>query len=191
MDRFLRCTLLKPNESIQTETTVLPVLDPVPIPSKSDLHFWLSNILVNLICAAPPAPTPKRIEQPSNFASFIHLLIYLNDVVNIPSHWLSDFSVSLLDDKWPTSAVPHHQTLPITRHPYGAPNRAATKMNLDVRMADLQLAVSDLWPLIPFPLPYHSPTRRSEKFILGADEIVTLRAVGLEQYTGEYSRHIP
>jgi hypothetical protein len=191
MPAFLRCTLLDPNKPIQSEVGLLPVLEPIPAPSKSKLCFWLSSVLVNLICSAPPASLPKRVDQPNNFAAFVHLLIYLKNVVGIPSHWLSDFLVALLDNKWSTSAVPHHQTLPITRNPYGTANREPTKMNLDVRRADLQITVSDLRPLIPFPLPSHSPTEPTENLILGSDDIVTLRATGLAPYAGEYSRRTP
>ncbi|KAH6899383.1 hypothetical protein BKA70DRAFT_1314260 [Coprinopsis sp. MPI-PUGE-AT-0042] len=191
MAKFLGCTLADPNEAIQTEIGLLPVPDPAQSPSRSELYFWLSNILVNLICAAPPAPMPKRIDQPNNFAAFIHLLIYLNNTVKIPSHWLSDFLVSLLEDKWSTSAVPYHQTLPIIRNPCGNANRSPVKMNLGVRKADLELAVSDLWPLIPFSLPSSSSAHPGGGLILSPADVVTLQATGLGPYTGEYSRRTP
>ncbi|KAH6889591.1 hypothetical protein BKA70DRAFT_1329293 [Coprinopsis sp. MPI-PUGE-AT-0042] len=174
MAKFLGCTLADPNEAIQTEIGLLPVPDPAQSPSRSELYFWLSNILVNLICAAPPAPMPKRIDQPNNFAAFIHLLIYLNNT-----------------DKWSTSAVPNHQTLPIIRNPYGNANRSPVKMNLGVRKADLELAVSDLWPLIPFPLPSSSSAHPGGGLILSPADVVTLQATGLGPYTGEYSRRTP
>ncbi|KAH6899382.1 hypothetical protein BKA70DRAFT_1314259 [Coprinopsis sp. MPI-PUGE-AT-0042] len=140
--------------------------------SKSRLYDWLSDILIAIL---GPCETqrPYRVDQPNNLGVFVHLLVHLHNHVGVPSHWLSDYVAFLINDSLFTTSVAHAGPLPLP--PSHSRNRKskATRLNFDPWRMDLQMMISDLAPLISFPLPVDAPA----DFVLPLDDVVMLQGI--------------
>ncbi|KAG2023894.1 hypothetical protein CC2G_001500 [Coprinopsis cinerea AmutBmut pab1-1] len=140
-------------------------------PSQAELHDWLALLLLSTVKSAHSERGSYRVDQPNNLAVVVHLLIYLHDFMGIPGGWLADFVGAVSENRLVTAARPYCGFLPIpVSH---AKNRKprAEKVNLRPWLNDFQLALSDLAPLIRFPIHHIIP----ENFILEPKDIVHIK----------------
>ncbi|KAH6888964.1 hypothetical protein BKA70DRAFT_1442577 [Coprinopsis sp. MPI-PUGE-AT-0042] len=171
---FLGFQLVHPEEPEAADTSAIPTGRPLlqNLPSKADVHLWLSDILLNIVKSSRSLRGLRRIDQPHNFGTFVHLLIYLHSHIGIPAHWITDFLSIMIHNKLDTIAMYHRGELPIP--PSHDQERLDTprRVNLLPWLEDLRLVISDLNPLIHFPLPIDAPS----DYILPENNIITLHA---------------
>ncbi|KAG2023880.1 hypothetical protein CC2G_001486 [Coprinopsis cinerea AmutBmut pab1-1] len=177
LQRFLACRNVKPldensawgRQALIADTDV--VRKASRLPSKDELNTWLSHLLLTIVKPAYTNVMPCRIDQPNNLAAFVHVLIYLNTVVGVPGHWLAEFLALVLDNRLATTAKPYCGFLPVPIDHEQDKRTKPERVNLEFWRSDLRLVLSDLKPLIQFPIRHILP----DNFFLRKDDIVHLK----------------
>ncbi|KAF8962201.1 hypothetical protein BDZ97DRAFT_1130396 [Flammula alnicola] len=160
LPRFLGGNLMDGNSSPFGDIVVTPLPLPRPLDelaSKRELHAWLADLLLCILCNAPSLPSP-RIELPNNLTAFFQVLIHLHRV-GFPAHWLGDFVQYIVSDNLVTDATPYLGLLPV---PPNEPRKrkVARKVNLRVWQANIEVILASVQSALPFAvsLPQDYPT---------------------------------
>ncbi|KAH6889594.1 hypothetical protein BKA70DRAFT_1329301 [Coprinopsis sp. MPI-PUGE-AT-0042] len=183
MERFFGCKIINAQDTPREDMLVqFPPHHPgsKEPPLKDHLYTWLSRVLLLILGPCPPARGSTR--------ALIRLLIYLHEYVHIPAHWLTDFLASLVNDTLVTRTRPYPGILPVPlSYSDGSPS-TPYRVNLDPWKAELRLAISDLAPIIPFPLPVDMEAG----YILQPTNVISLRAsVMVGPFAMEGMTHTP
>ncbi|EFI28567.1 hypothetical protein CC1G_13594 [Coprinopsis cinerea okayama7 len=166
LQRFLGCRHMQPTAEFSAWRDLALVADmdgardASALPSKAELHAWLSHLLLSTVKPAHALGAPRRVDQPNNLAAFVHLLIYLHEHMAFPAHWLADFVAAVFDNCLVTAKKPYCGFLPIPLSHAKDVKAKPEKVNLEFWKSDLRLVFSDLHPLVRFPIRHILPDDR-------------------------------
>ena len=120
--------------------------------SKTELHTWLSQLLLCTLCNGKPKPVVGwRIDLPNNLGAFVRILVRLREV-GFPPHWIGDFFQRVVGDNLVTDVSPYLGFYPIPFAEFRRKRQAVRKVNLIAWQAEIQAIVSSVRPALPFSL---------------------------------------
>ncbi|KAK7056830.1 hypothetical protein VNI00_002547 [Paramarasmius palmivorus] len=123
---------------------------PIPfeqLPPREDLKVWLTRILLSIITPGTASTDNRRLIYPHTLAIFIWLLLRLQKL-GYPSHWLSEYLQSVIDDDLTSRVVPHLGARP-SRGTRLGPNR---HLNLHPWRLELETILALAYEALPFPI---------------------------------------
>ncbi|KAF9026023.1 hypothetical protein BDZ89DRAFT_1067865 [Hymenopellis radicata] len=124
------------------------------LPSRDELTTWLTRVLLNIIT---PSKTGSgtvrwiRVRFPNTLALFMGLLLRLHEI-GYPSHWISEYLSSVINDTLATDIVPYLGDAPIPLSQMGRRGTSRRRINLDPWSAEFETIVALSFEAIPFPI---------------------------------------
>ncbi|PPR04334.1 hypothetical protein CVT24_013372, partial [Panaeolus cyanescens] len=137
--------------------------------SKSELHNYLSSLLLRAICCPRSEPRPEPfskpypVHEPTNLINFFRLLVALVKTFGCPAHWVGDYVQNMINDDLKTTASLFDGLIPITQMP--ARKALERKLNLIPYQLEIENVLVSAKGAFPFSMSYPSRFAASYKSI--------------------------
>ncbi|KZV67569.1 hypothetical protein PENSPDRAFT_688005 [Peniophora sp. CONT] len=125
------------------------------LPPREDVSRWLTRVLVNILWPGDlslldPIYGSNGIRHTMNLNAFVALLLHLSEL-GYPSHWLSDYTNSLLSNQHMSTVELYAGPLPIPAA-YSSRRVPNRQLWLAPWVTELSTILSLAAPIIPFPI---------------------------------------
>lgn len=117
--------------------------------TKKQLHDWLAQLLLCILCPGTCQAAPHRIDMPSNLGAFFHILAHLTRV-GFPAHWVGDFAQCIVADNLVTDAVAFRGPLPIPMSFAKKKAPVPRRVRLQAWQAEIEVIAASTYLGLPF-----------------------------------------
>jgi hypothetical protein len=132
--------------------------------SRPELSSWLSRVLVYTLIPGLSQSITAPIHLPNNLVAFFTLLYRLPSI-GYPSHWLTEFVQTLLDDNLVTDASPYVDSWPIPLSDHIRRRVSMRKVTLQPWMIEIETILALTHQCFPFSIDLSSKSGISNEDI--------------------------